>query len=725
MVLVDPETGYYLPAFATFDSFLVCPCDMCFSETEPRRSIGPHDLHCVCLDCCVFALDDDAYNEALEARYPDVFRSLVKDLGGKSIPYPTPPNSPTNKEMHAYNGNQFQHHHGVGEYLRAAARGIQRSTNPADQFAAMGVGWPIALASALSYTAHSNMSKPLAELRDQIFGSKLKHDPNAWQKKITNAEMHATNGNIKPQSTFDAVGGADSKQLADQWNQADLVIGKDYDFKNKRNKTRNIAQEIRDGLEITKNRFRDTAPSNKEMHAMNGNIYGPMNKGANPKTHKNQLKKLARKINKQKKKPKVVEKVFKKTIAKKKQPKALRRAAREFSKEQKIARIYASFLKQPVWKPPQLGSTGVVPTKLLHGFYETTVSMAAIGGTFGSLTNCTDMMAFISPKMFSYSTAQNNYGAPIAVGFAVNATSSYTNIASTSSITTLDFANVTALKNETGCATSISAIPLIRYLGGHISLKCRCPMSTTAPPYIFGGLYPSQNGATSGTLVDPALQLNQLSSTSLRALQSTREVEGFEVSTVYLPGSTNDLEFSTSIGNYSVASLINTPVAYVGMTGCPTTASVTIICSMWFEVQQNSSNSNYSGFSRGPKISTEDIFDYLPNIQPVQPVCLNQGTKNNGGSTSVTSVAELIRPPEKSLAQQLDELKIHLNSLNEKYQKLTVLTEEEDEKYITAETPDTPQYRSLSRSTIDLALQLKDRLTPGSVASKTSRISLP
>lgn len=768
MALIDVQSGYFLPTFCPTSSGLVCACDMCFdSDIGPRVGIGPHDLHCVCDNCLHFARDDDKYHESVDIRYPvddvmsdvsDDEMEIKEDLEAiyDSLPQTVrenleqiyesldqkvkdrlsdvlavlvksediaPPNSPTNQEMHAYNGNQFhQHHHGWGDFIRAAGRGLARSTNPADKFALAGLGSAGLIGSALGYTSTQNMSKPLSELRTQIFGGVEKHDPNRWQKVlpkvITNQEMHAQNGNIK-------------HDFGDQWKNAEKLIHSEDDIKHHNKSSTKFGDEwLKNAEKIISAKNPKKAPSNKEMHAINGNIYGPKNKGVKPKTHKNQLKRLARKINKARgrprgKMPKIVIN-NKPAVAKSRgKSKWIKKETSQFKKEEAIAKRYTKFLQNPVYMPPLLGSTGETPVKLLHGFFETTINMASALG----VANCTDFIAYLSPKMFGIYTSDNNYVSPVTIGVAINSTSPFLNTAGTSAMATFDFTNITALKAESGAATSTTAIPLARYLGGHISVRCRCPMATTAPPFIFGGLLPSQAVSAANSLtVDTSKQLNALTNTTIRGMNSSVEIDGFEAGSVYFPSSSKALDFSQFVCQYNNAYMDPTAVPYVGMTGCPTTASLTIICSAWFEVQQNATNQYYSGWRLGPKVSTEDVYDRLSHFKTANGISFNQGGKTNSGSSrTMFSVADYLQPVKKDPEQELTALRLQLQDLNTKFDKLSINTdpgEEDDEKYFT-HSPESTSYKSLSRSTIDLALQLKDKLTPGSVTSKASRIALP
>jgi hypothetical protein len=806
MALLDSPSGYLLPTFRCLPGGLVCACDMCYDPVAhmPISGIGPHDLHCLCDDCMFFALDDEAYSQALSVRYPIIVENPpfeVTNLSPEEIlylnnsyGYHTPPNSPTNQEMHAYNGNESS----WGDFIVAGIRGAAGSQNPADKFAAGALASAGLLGSSMLYTSYQDMATPLAELRDQFFPSP------------SNKDMHSYNGNIdvfgdfshlteygphynKKTNKIDEFEDFDvSHLLAPEFNHAGKSIQDELAEINSKTARRlrgkipkindiskplqgPISQDIskplrgpiRDKIisnEITHRlvskfpeiiedpkfkqiqdqlnkpvpdlnqikkdlnkladnhpQIRTLGPTNKEMHAINGNIQGPANKGVSSKENKKSLRKLARKLNKTKKNVNV-KKFFKTTIRKTKLPRGVRRAGKIETAERRLASKYSSFLKNPVFRPPRLGSTGSNPTKLLHGYYEITFNMAATG-----LTNnlaATDLIVFISPKMFKFFSSPSSFSGPVNIGTAINSNSTFTNIAATSSIDCFDFTNVTPLKNETGCTSSSTQNPLARFVGGHVSLRCRCPISTTAPPFMYGGLLPSQEitiGA-GNTNADPSTQLNQLTSTQIRGLPSTAEITGMEGSVVYVPGSANDLVFNPFALTYNAANLPHSTIPYIGMTGCNTAANFTIVFSGWWEIMQTKDNAAYGGWSLGPKLSTEDIFDNLKRIKPVNSYALNQGAKSNAGKISI---AQMIAPPIKKPEEEFDQLKIQLKELNEKFRNLTVDLDSEDEKYLSVSSPVSPKYQSLSRSTIDLALQLKDKLTPGSVTSKTSRTNFP
>jgi len=729
---------------------LSCACDMCFDlDYGCIQGIGPHDLHCVCPDCVLLASDDALYDSYLENRYPDQFADLhYYAWHDDDSEYEPPSNSPTNQEMHAVNGNlSHQHHSGYGDFLRAAGRGLAGSTNPADQFALAGLGSVGLLGGSLGYTSTQNMGKPLNELREQLWPTEKQ--PVDYTKP-DNKYMHSYNGNKKGSDggmiaideivngklQKDLSGITDLQNSRDQWlKDHPKVIKPNYDpdlIDTIDMDTGILPQypidEDQDLSEVPVKQTK-TGPTNKEMHITNGNIYGPANKGVTKKQNKIHLRKLKRKLNKAKKKGSNVIVKVNNNKPHNKSHRGVGKIVVKDKEEKKIAQIYTKFIKQPVIKPPKIGSTGNLPTKILHGYFEQVFNMNAPG--FGGVvsTPCTDLIAFLSPKLQAHFTSVSDFTAPIVVGASTSSATPFVNTATTNGMTTLDFNNVTALVNEAG--VSGNDLPLARVLGGHISLICRCPMQSVAPPYIFGGLLPSDTPFKGPSRVaDLSQQLNQLTTTQIRILKSTTDVSGYEVSAVWTPSSSNDLQFWNNLcfqGGAGTHVLDVCPIPYVGMTGCPNTATVTIKASLFFEIQQTSLNYQYSGWSLGPSVESDLVFNYMPrNIRPVSARALQIGQKE--GANAAAQMAMMIkqqRHPDADKTITVEELAKQLEEINNKIKTLTIKvpeSDEEDEKYVYS---DSPKYTSLSRSTIDLALQLKDKLTPGSVTSKTSRIVLP
>lgn len=736
---------YYLPTFIQkSDGFLTCACDMCFTEETTE---GPHDLHCVCSSCLVFSLDEERYDRCLKSRYPDLFSENFK-----SNPYSTPPNSPTNKEMHAQNGNlSHQHHSGYGDFIRAAARGLH-TRNPADRFATVGLGSSSLLGGSLFYTGTRNMGEPLSELWHQ------------WSNKKapSNKEMHAYNGNAwqgtggtiswnpnQPSTDPSKQSGRRTKEpqigpQPDRWNvpgpndpnlpdivpdmpSDDGIDGPKSHLRNDQNPViplddhYNHQEDSNPAIQAVHDRMRNqqTGPSNAEMHMYNGNI------PQRPYTKKFAAK-MAKKAEKRKFKRKNKKGiVINNTIAKSK-PRVLKpKLDPKDSAEKKLAMRYLSFLKHPTTTPPRIGSSGKIPTKILHGYYEVTINMASPGfGTNSALVNATDVVVFLTPKMFSYYSSGQLFAAPISIGLATSGTVAFTNVGSggtaTSTFGCPNFANFTALKNETGATSSSSALPLTRFLGGHVSLSCKCPMATTAPPSVFGGLLPSSLCKFDSTFMDPALQLNSFTNTEIRSLLcSTPDLPGMTISSVYAPATANQLQFDPNCCNYSGASFTPCyPIPYACMTGCPTTSTITLYVSAYFEVQQTSANAAYGGWGVGPKLSTEDIYDYLPNFKTVSPIPQGLGAKANSGTNSVMAQMRQLRAPEpESVDSKIADLQNTFKSLKIQMDLIDQIRnseENEDEKYfdipfVTETLPPKPHL---------------GRVTPGSVTSKTSRTSL-
>lgn len=747
---------YLLPMFKQTTHGLTCGCDMCYSEENqaPLQKIGPHDLHCLCFPCMSFCLNEKAYDEALEIRYPgyeafdqtlsqDQVDLLWKDLDDSY--YTSPSTSPTNADMHAYNGNlSHQHHHGNGDFLRAAGQHLSRV---ADRHRLpLMLGQAGLLPAGMLYSSMKNMAEPLAELREQVFG---KTGPS-------NKEMHAYNGN------FDVPGdshGASRAPRIDNRKVDEAQKDRERNFKKPVKKQEPIVkkterrkfQEPHVDHDVHYSKTQDPhhpnsnqpigitaqlaelehvngvkGPSNKEMHATNGNIYvraqGPMTK---TEYERRQRKKAKKQFKKGKKGVNIQ---IKNTIAKSNNKKKNTKTHIE-KIEKRIAKRYAQFLKQPSNPPPRIGSTGNMPTKLVHGYYKSTFSMAAPAFGVNTVTNATDLLVFICPKLFGVFTDPNDFYRPIGIGFATGANTAFNSNAGggagSNTFGSPDFLNYSALINECGTSSSNNGMPMARWLGGSVSLECRCPMSTTAPPYIYGGLLPedyADNGATNGTRVKSNKQLNQLTSTEVRNLPSSKEVEGFEISAVYVPDTPNSLQFdgfcaSSNVTSTTGSGMSVTAIPYVGMSGCPTTATVTITVSSWFEMQQTPNNALYAaGWSLGPKVSSEDVYDNLPRINPVSNRSINYGSKRAGFTLS-SFIDNLHKPiPQPDVHLELSKLSSQLNKLK------LLIEEEEDEKYISTSPPDTPVHHGLTQSTINLALALKDRITPGSVTSKTSKI---
>lgn len=741
----------------TTHGYLRCRCNMCYDENneQVRLLTGPHDLHCLCFSCLSNPLSDYQNDQAFAARYPgdyepwvpedteifDFTQAQVNQIIADFINEP-PSISPTNQEMHASNGNieRFRHH----------------INNPASRFYAGALSQAGLLSGGLLYSSMSNMAKPLSELREQVFGGP------------SNKEMHSYNGNLfsvgtrlsdnvkvpnkKDKNHYDGplsgissshklsdhidvrrtknarlpdksalpgykppikklrdiirpvVNKPPNKNLRDIINQPPL-INNSTPYWNKVQfqgpKQQVSVPKLRNHMPVNDAFYQNPtqpSPTNKSMHSYNGNVKIKVKKYRKPKF-----------------KPKV--KVKTKTIVKK-------QLAPKEKEEKRIAVKYANFLKNPVIMPPRLGSTGRMPTKMLHGFYEATFSMASMTLGGAAITNSTEFLVFISPAAIVNYSSVTAYASPITI--CANASSS-SNFAAATNLLTANFSNSAQLINETGISSSTAGQPPGRYLGGHVSITCRCPMSTTAPPYMFGGVLPANQSISLsyGNTADPSKQLSFLSTNSIRTLLSTEEVPGFEISSVYVPSTANDLSFTPDYFQYNDASHMPIrPIPYVGMSGCPTTATVTVRVSVYYEMLQTTLNAAYGGWSLGPKLSAEDVFDHLPNIKMIKPRALALGSKtvSNVGGAVAMQLQQLFQPQKPNIQLSLKDLVHQQSLLSNRIAQLSLIIEDEEEKYITTSPLDTPKQNvNLTQSTIDLALAIKDRLTPGSVTSKTTR----
>jgi hypothetical protein len=740
-------TDYILPMFKSTPQGLWCGCDMCFSEEthQPVSNIGPHDLHCLCPPCMSFCLNERAYDESLEIRYPGyetfcpepLTQQQIDQLWAESdsIFYEPAPTSPTNSDMHAYNGNlSHQHHHGNGDFIRAA--GTHLSALADRHRYPLMMGQAGLLPAGMLYSSFQNMSKPLSELREQIFG---KSGP-------TNKDMHSYNGNRFNLFPGDSTNSRPPKIDHKKAPNRDTGLHEAHQDKPHDNyiipfeevKIPKDHVEVPDPyLDALKHAHDvgypspypdpEMGPTNQEMHATNGNVY------YGPKTEKQHKRAVKKKIRKKE------HKKFKKMISKGrapfplprpkvKLPKGVKAAAKIETEEKRIAARYSRFLKYPALPPPRLGSTGNMPTKLVHGYYKSTFSMAAPSFGVNTITNATEFVGFLCPKIVGTFANPSAYFSPIGLGFSNSSSVAFfSNAGAGGNSNTFgcpNFLNSTALWNEVGTnADTITPNPMARWLGAAISVECRCPMSTTAPPYLFGGLLPADYSANIGPVsVSTSNQLNQLTTTQIRALPSTQEVQGYEISAVYIPDTPNALQFDpyTANGNTSgtlSTGMISSAIPYIGMSGCPTTATITVYVTSWFEIQQTPNNANYaSGWRIGPKVSSEDVYDNLKRISPVSNRIVNIGAKQ--ASFSLSSFLMSCRKPPEEIP-----LSVKLANLCDEVKQLKLqIEDEEEEKYVTTSPPDTPKH-NLSQSTINLALALKDRLNPGSVTSKTSKTS--
>lgn len=742
----------------------VCGCDFCWNSLscQPNYNLsGPHDLNCICPICLrdFDRFSDSTVTEMYGERYSnenlDPF-PIWEDIESAlpltqeeidridillSAQYDAPPDSPTNQEMHALNGNilsreiedliypPVEHYKNRRQSYNPAVnlynfakdlktdRNISIRTNilnSAKRYAdAQYAQYRADKTGKVAYSTQGNITKTFQPKGFNLFPGdstrvKLPNFPTGPGK----TKISPSKDNIPPkQPTYQD---APKRQDNPIYNHEHKEIKQDPFLP----PTQSITMPSMGVLNPP------TGPTNKDMHSMNGNInYGPFTQ---KKTARLARRKIRRKI---KRKLKNNNFNYRPAIRKSAPPKIKgeKSAVAKYDREKKLALRYAKFLKNPALPPPRLGSSGSLPTKLLHGFYELTVNMANPNfGNNAALTNCTDLLVFLTPIMTSCSTnTVSNFSTPICINVA-NGPTITLNGSTNNTWAGVNYANNTALLGEAGNTASSLGVPQARFLGGHVSIKCRCPVSTTAAPYLFGGLLPSVRGnGTNSTAADPTKQLNSYSTSQVRSLLCSQEIEAMQGSAVYLPSSSTVLDFNNFVCNYtSTNSIPMAPVPYIGMTGCPTTATVTIYVSSYFEIQQTPDNCNYGGWNKGPKLSTEDIFDNLPNINPVKLIALNLGSKVVGGSSGTAVMAQMkamLDPTPPTIEQKFDNLKVEMARLSSMYKELTIqLEDEEDEKYISSPIQN---YQSLSKSTIDLALSLKEKLTPGSVTSKTNRIT--
>lgn len=396
---------------------------------------------------------------------------------------------------------------------------------------------------------------------------------------------------------------------------------------------------------------------NRLAHASNGNWRRGGKKtqrfiGPRSKAHTERINK--KKVNRRDRKAAVIiNTVEAKTLQ---QPRRSVKAAPEITAERRLARVYNAVLRSPVTKPPQLGSTGNMDTKVIHGFYKYTFTLATLATADGFATavpNATEFFAMLTPSIGV--SAGSNFCAPILFGGATTPGGVFTSNTGTASYGLSGVANATAFNNEVGASTPT------RLLAAHISLECKCSMVATAQPYIYGGLLPMAAPSSALVGTDPPVyngttSMLALNGGAIRNLTSSIDAKGMNVSTVYQPPSATSLQFNSinaqtpsSAGNYAI---VCTSVPYVGVTGCPTGTTVTLTVSMYWEVQSTQNNMNYSGWSKGPKVSTEDIFDHLSRFPAVSEKVRGTGAKSDGSSggefmAAMAKLHPVVLPPTR------------------------------------------------------------------------------
>lgn len=740
----------------TFDEFLEqalqypCPCEECSPDLpfhtieEAQRSLN---------------------------YYREIWELLTEN---PSFDYEPPPTSPTNQEMHAINGN-IQHQRkllhlprpdtpfvrDVVDVLNGAHEMYQEIPQIIEHLRGQGkYSSDDAMRHYKKYFANKgkfyDAGTPEYDEWWNEYQQSLKPSKLNKMKKITNKEQHAKNGNW-------------------DWNPAEKNIKKQLDKfpkpipaikKSPKDKTKKInapkwewkpahppqvnlmdsdvandTKEVFDHLQAGDNPAKilaETGPTNKEMHAYNGNFpkFGPRTRAQHARTERKKIRNAKKKAE-----TKAYLKVIKAGAGRfplnkprAKMPKGVKKAGKLETREDRLAAAYNRAVHSPSMPPPRLGSTGSTPTKLIHGFYKRIIPMSNIDfGTNPTLGNATSFVCFLSPVMFKNFSSSTSYKSPITIGCAATNAKKFddtTGGAGFASLLCEDFTNTTEMKNETLGTSSNSTVSVgARWLTGSVSVECRCPMSTTAPPFIFGGLYPSNVAWTTNTrLADVSKQLSTQTGAQLEQLQSTSEIQGFSGSAVYVPSTADSLLFSGSVAMNDSAfqSLPLSAIPYIAMNGCPTSATIVVTVSCWFEIQQTKDNCYYGGWKLGPKVSTEDIFDRLKRTNAVSKKVIDQGAKTvEGGALSATAQVEANLSKQQHTAPQpslLDEIKI----LKEELRHLRVkIEEDEDEKYFECEATPTldkqeiEPFKGLSKSTIDLAMSIKKSLTPGSVTNKT------
>lgn len=691
--------------------------------------------------------------------------------------YEPPPTSPTNQEMHTVNGN-IQHQRkllhlprpdtpfvrDIVDVLNGAHEMYQEIPQIFEHLRGQGkYSSDDAMRHYKKYFANKgkfyDAGTPEYDDWWQTYQQSLKPSKLRKLKKITNKEQHAKNGNWDWNPAADKI----KKQL-DQFSKSTYppksktiappskkVGAPNWEWKPSHPPQVNVmdgdvvddTKQIFDHLQAGDNPAKilaETGPTNKEMHAYNGNFpkYGPRTRAQHARTERKKIRNAKKRAE-----TKAYLKVIKagagrfplnkpKTIAK--MPKGVKKAGKLESREDRLAAAYNKAVHSPSMPPPRLGSTGSTPTKLIHGFYKRIIPMSAIDfGTNPTLGNATSFVCFLSPVMFKNFTSSVSYKSPITLGFAATNSKKFddtTGGAGFASLACEDFTNTNEMKNETlGTSSNATVSVGARWLTGSVSVECRCPMSTTAPPFVFGGLYPSNVAWTGNTrLADVTKQLSTQTGAQLEQLQSSSEIQGFSGSAVYIPSTADSLLFSGTVAmnDSAYGSLPLSAIPYIAMNGCPTTATIVVTVSCWFEIQQTKDNCFYGGWKLGPKVSTEDIFDRLKRINPVSKRIIEQGAKTvEGGALSATAQLEANLSKNQPSAPQISLLD-QINMLKEEVHNLRVkIDEEEDEKYFECEvTPtldkqDAESFKGLSKSTIDLAMSIKKSLTPGSVTNKT------
>lgn len=489
-------------------------------------------------------------------------------------------------------------------------------------------------------------------------------------RKITNKEQHIVNGNFdrdkagKPIWNWDKEG--HYHDLRDPARQLDHAIAAGSNPATIKLPVGSSSQSM--------------GPSNREMHSYNGNPpkMGPRTKAQTERTQRKRARNRKKRME-----TKAYLSVIRSGAGRfpqnrRKLPAGVKAAGAIEKRELAIARKYSSFLRNPVFEPPRLGSTGNTPTMLVHGYYRKALSMAA---PFAAVVNATCVSVSINPRIFKQFTSVTDYVCPIVISMTSSGSVVPTIANATGNVLCEAFANETALKNQVlGHNTVGLASPLGRWVGGSITLECRCPMATTAPPFMFGGLlseYPASS-IISG-VIKPDSQLSSFAIDNIRNLATSVEVPGFAVSSVYVPNTPNSLNFDAHTACYSTTNTQTiTAIPYVGLTNCPTTATIEVTVSAWFEVQQNVyyssgntvSTGDYAGWAIGPRVSSEDIFDNIRRTPTVSTRMIGMGAKSSSTLSSFAALAaardKILNPPEPTLHEEI-------MLLREQYERLRVV----------------------------------------------------
>jgi len=335
-------------------------------------------------------------------------------------------------------------------------------------------------------------------------------------------------------------------------------------------------------------------------------------------------------------------------------------------------------------------------------------TLATADGFATAVPNATEFFAFITPSIETGSGT--NFCAPIMFGGATTPGGVFTSNTSTASYGLTNVANSTALNNEVGSNTPT------RLLSGHISLECKCSMVATAQPYIYGGLLPMAAPSVLLAATDPAAyngttSMLALNGGAIRNLTSSVDVAGMNVSTVYQPPSASTLNFNTmnatpptTNGGYAIAC---TSVPYVGVTGCPAGTTITLTVSLYWEVQSTQNNMNYSGWSLGPRVSTEDIFDHLKRFPAVSSRVRGTGAKTDGTSSGEFVMAMAKLHPVSLPPTPEEILEKRIKYLEDFISKTVITTTPEVVVY----QSDSDEDSEISKSTYDLARKLVKNVT--------------